>query len=156
VDKQMLKNKDFIGGLFFLIIGLICLVQGYRLSPGTLSAPGAGFFPFTLSLILVVLSLILFFKSLKTRLARMDGIIRIGTRWKHLLFALAVLITYGYAIKPVGYILCSFMMLVLLFKFVEGRSWRSALILSTSCTLISYVVFAKYLGVPLPRGILPF
>ena len=152
----MLKNKDFIGGLFFLIIGLICLIQGYRLSPGTLSAPGAGFFPFTLSLILVLLSLILFFKSLKTRLARMDGIIRIGTRWKHLLFALAVLIIFGYAIKPVGYILCSFMMLILLFKFVEGRSWRSALILSTSCTLISYVVFAKYLGVPLPRGILPF
>jgi hypothetical protein len=30
------------------------------------------------------------------------------------------------------------------------------LAISLICTAVSYIVFAKYLGVPLPRGVVPY
>jgi putative tricarboxylic transport membrane protein len=152
----MLREKNFIGALVFLAFGLFGTFEGYRLKPGTLSAPGAGFFPFYLGIIVTILSFILLFKVFMVKLASKEDFFKIGGRWKRLLFALALFVAYVYALKPVGFLICSFVLLILLLRVVEGRSWKSTLIISVICTVLSYFVFAKYLGVPLPKGVIPF
>ena len=152
----MLREKNITGAVIFLLIGLLSIFEGYRIKPGTLSAPGAGFFPFYLGAILFFLSIFLFFRSLKEKWAQKGEMIKIGGRWKRLLFGLAIFIGYAYAMKPVGYIVCSLLFLVLFLKVIEGRSWRSTFVISILCTLISYFVFSKYLGVPLPKGMIPY
>jgi putative tricarboxylic transport membrane protein len=152
----MFKNKNVIAALFFLLISLISLGQGYRIKIGSLSAPGAGLFPFYLGLFLFLVSLFLFLKSFKARPAGKEERIMFGRRWPQLLLALAVFVGYVVALKPLGYLICSLLFLVLFFKGIEGRSWRSTLVISVICTVVSYVVFAKYLGVPLPKGVLPY
>jgi putative tricarboxylic transport membrane protein len=152
----MLKEKNIIGAAFFFVIGLVSTLEGYRIKPGTISTPGAGFFPFYLGAILFVLSFFLFFKALRERRAREGGTVKMGRRWKRLLVGLAMFIVYVYALKPLGYIICGLLFLGLFVKIIEGRSWKSTLLISIICTLVSYVVFSKYLGVPLPKGIIPY
>lgn len=152
----MLKEKNFIGGLVFFFVGIFAVFEGWRIDPGTLSNPGAGFFSFALGIILSVLSVLLFYKGVKARFAETRNLVEIPGRWKRMLFSVALFASYSFALKSVGFIVCSFVLLVLLFRAVEGRSWRSTIFISITCTVVSFLVFAKYLDVPLPKGILPY
>lgn len=152
----MLREKNFIGALVFFFVGIFAVFEGWRINPGTLSSPGSGFFVFYLGIILSFLSILLFYKGVRSRFAETRNPIEIAGRWKRLLFGLALFVSYAFALKSVGFIICSFVLLILLFRVVEGRSWRSTLLISIICTVVSYLVFAKYLGVPLPKGIIPY
>jgi putative tricarboxylic transport membrane protein len=152
----MLKEKNFIGSLAFLPVSLFAVFEGYRLKPGSLSEPGAGFFPFYLGIILAALSLVLLLQVFGDRLTRKEDSFSIGERWGRLLFALALFPVYVYTVKPLGYVICSFVLMILLLRVVEGRGWKLTFMISVLCTVLSYVVFAKYLGVPLPMGLIPY
>lgn len=152
----MLKEKNFIGALVFFFVGIVAVFEGWRINPGTLSHPEAGFFVFYLGIILSFLSVILFYIGVKARFVGTRNPIEIAGRWEKLLFGLALFVSYAFVLKSVGFIICSFVLLILLFHVVEGRSWRSTLFISIVCTVVSYLVFAKYLGVPLPKGIIPY
>ena len=152
----MLREKNFIGSLVFLAVSLLAAFEGYRLKPGNLAEPGAGFFPFYIGIILAALSLVLLIQVLGTRLSRKEEPFAIGGRWGRLLFALALFPVYVYAVKPLGYLICSFVLMILLLRGVEGQSWKLTFVISVLCTVLSYVVFAKYLGVPLPMGVVPY
>ncbi len=152
----MPRNKDFLGALVFFFVGVFAGFEGYRLDPGTLSDPGAGFFAFYLGIILSLLSIPLFFKGVRASLAGDRNPVGRPGRWKRLLFAVALFVSYAFTLKSLGFVICSFVSLILLFRVVEGRSWRTTLIISMVCTVVSYFVFATYLGVPLPKGVLPY
>jgi putative tricarboxylic transport membrane protein len=151
----MWKDNDIIGSLVFLIFSLIGLFFGYRLPVGTPSKPGAGLFPFYLSVILLLLSLALFLKSLSKE-SKMRDIVKIGSRWKKLILSVIGLVAFAYVLKPVGFVLSSLFIFLLIMKFVEGRTWKITLVISISFTVIFYFVSVKYLNIPLPKGILPF
>lgn len=152
----MLREKNFIGALVFFFVGIFAVFGGWRMSPGTLSSPGAGFFAFYLGIILSFLSIPLFYKGVRSRFTETRNPIEIAGRWKRLLFSLALFVSYAFVLKSVGFIICSFVLLILLFRVVEGCSWKSTLLISIICTVVSYLVFAKYLGVPLPKGVIPY
>ena len=152
----MLKEKNIIGSLVFFFVGMFAVFEGWRINPGTFSNPGAGFFAFSLGIVLSILSILLFYKGIRSRFAETKNPIEISGRWKRLIFGVALFVSYAFALKSLGFIICSFILLILLFRMVEGRSWRSTLLISIICTVVSYLVFAKYLGVPLPKGIIPY
>lgn len=152
----MLREKNFIGAFVFFFVGTFAVFEGWRMNLGTLLNPGAGFFPFYLGIILSFLSILLFYKEVRSRFAETRNPIEIAGRWKRLLFALALFVSYAFALNSVGFIICSIVLLILLCRVVEGCSWRSALLISIICAVVSYLVFAKYLGVPLPKGIIPY
>jgi putative tricarboxylic transport membrane protein len=149
----MWKSNDIIGSLIFLIFSLIGFIYGYRLPRGTLFKPGAGFFPFYLSVILGILSLMLLFKSLMRKAGES---IQIGSRWKKLILSVLGLVAFAYILQPLGFVLSSILVFFLIMKFVEGRTWKLTLVTSISFTVFFYVVSVKYLSIPLPKGILPF
>lgn len=150
---SLVKHRDVIGALLFLGLGLIGLFFSYRLDRGTVANPGAGFLPFNLSMLLVALSLHLFFRSWRAPSATDEG----GrTRWKRLGLALAGLVAYAYVVNPLGFVISSILVLVLLLRFVEERPWALTLSIAVSFPVVLYIVSVKYLSVPLPRGILPF
>jgi putative tricarboxylic transport membrane protein len=67
--------------------------------------------------------------------------------WTGLYFA--VFKWLGYTIATAGYILA-------LTTFFHRGKWTANLLTSALYSFISYLMFAKLLDVPLPRGILPF
>lgn len=152
----MLKEKNIIGAIIFLFIGIVALCEGYRLSLGTLAAPGAGFVPFWTGLLLTFLSSALFIIALKAKWAQRGESVKFENRWPRVLIALMSMVIYGLSLKFIGFLICTFLLLLILLKGVEGRSWKSTVTISLICTVVSYIVFAKYLSVPLPRGMIPY
>jgi hypothetical protein len=66
---------------------------------------------------------------------------------------LAALTFYWFASEPLGFILSSFVMLAgLLYLFKVPRT--SAVLVAIAVSIATYQVFAIFLRVPLPRGIL--
>jgi hypothetical protein len=44
--------------------------------------------------------------------------------------------------------------MVFLLRAVEAQSWHRIIAIAAAAALLSYLVFARFLGVPLPTGVL--
>lgn len=152
------NKKDFASGLALLGVGLFLALQSIRLPLWGVSGPEAGFYPLTIAVIIVSLSLFLVLKSgvftgprgeEKPAPQGMDQI------HLHKVFAYLVLVLlYGILIEKVGFLITSAFLLFLILKFVERQGWKATLLVGVTSILISYLLFVYFLQVPLPRGFL--
>ena len=148
-----MNQRDLVASIVTLGIGLVGLWGMSRVPFGNLHQPAGAFFPVILSVLIILLSLGLLVSSARTKIKR--GLPALGERWKDLMPAVAALIAYVILVKPLGYVVCT-TLIILLFVRLEAGSWKAAVLLSFLCTLISYGVFKWYLMAPLPAGIIPF
>jgi len=65
---------------------------------------------------------------------------------------LVVLTAYTFLLDPLGYPLCTFLLVLFMLRATEPQRWTVALGMAALTAVGSYVVFAIWLGVPLPRG----
>jgi hypothetical protein len=125
------------------------------------SGPGAGFFPLIIGLIIVLLSLILLLqyflskrvRSKKEASAKNTLEQKRTTLGKVLPYALLMLL-YGLLMKNVGFFITTLLFLLIILRYVERRGWRSTLLVGLFTTVMSYLLFEYWLGVPLPMGFL--
>jgi putative tricarboxylic transport membrane protein len=146
-------KEDKISALGFLGMGVTALVTMHGLSFGTIREPGTAFFPVLVSILLILLSFSLLVRSL---MVRMKGTSQLWSdRWIKLIPSVAVLVSYAFLLKPLGYVVCTIPTLIFFAK-LERCSWKTTLLISFLCTSLSYIVFRWYLQSPLPKGIIPF
>lgn len=150
-------RADQFSSLFWLVLGLVVIILSYRLGLGTLTSPGPGFLPFWCALILSVLSLgVLFHRLLipsggePQRIRELWG----GVRWLRGVLVVLALLGYTLVFSNLGYLLSTLALLLFLFKTIEPQRWTVAIGGAVLASLISFVVFALWLDVQLPRGIL--
>jgi len=127
-----------------------------RLGLGTLTNPGPGFLPFWCALILSGLSCLVFLHRL---LARTEGETRKlrhlwkGARWLRGIYVVAALLAYTLLFTTLGYLLSTIALLLFLFKAIEPQKWAVAVGGAILASLVSFVLFALWLDVQLPRGV---
>ena len=152
------NKKDFASGLALLVVGLFLAFQSIRLPLWGASGPEAGFYPLTIAVIMVSLSLFLVLKSgILTRPRGEGKRVEQGMDRIHLhkVFAYLILVLlYGTLIEKVGFLITSALLLFLILKFVERQSWKTTLVVGVTSIVISYTLFVYFLQVPLPRGFL--
>jgi putative tricarboxylic transport membrane protein len=148
-----MKIYQIIGGLFWLIVGFFFCVGGIRLGFGAWHAPGAGFFPMVVSIILIILSFLTFSNSLSLQFEAYSFWKHSGS-WKTVGFVVACLLFYICALEFLGYLLTTFIFLSVLLRFVGKRGMLKTLIISGTACAASYYGFKVLLMVPLPTGIL--
>jgi hypothetical protein len=70
----------------------------------------------------------------------------------------ALLALFGYIVllEATGFVITTFIFLVVLFKIKERRRWVMPLILSFSTVGVSYLIFSVWLRLDFPRGPLGF
>jgi putative tricarboxylic transport membrane protein len=121
---------------------------------GTVRVPQTAFFPKTLALLLAVLSFILLIQALAgTETSRSSE--KIDTAgWFRIGATLATLAGFALVLEPLGYLVTTFLLMVLLLRAIEAQSWRKIIVVALATALISYAIFAWLLGVPLPSGVL--
>jgi hypothetical protein len=73
----------------------------------------------------------------------------------YVLVAAFTFVLYAFTVQTVGFVISTIAALLLLMRGLGGMSWTRAVIISAPAVTISYLGFLK-LGVPLPRGFLPF
>jgi hypothetical protein len=67
---------------------------------------------------------------------------------------LVLLAAYVLMLEPVGYPVCTFLLVLFMLRGADPHRWATALGLAAVAAVGSYVVFAIWLRVPLPPGLL--
>ncbi len=142
---------DRILGLGAMCLAIPVGVASWSFGVGTPKSPGPGFWPFLIALCIA---------GLGTSLAlRPDPTFRPssgeGSRWWSFGVALASLAVFVLVLEPLGYLVTTFGLLVIQFRWVEGRSWQTTVLTAGVAALVSFALFRVVLKVPLPVGIVP-
>ncbi len=144
-----------VSSIFWLILGLGVVYASYRLGLGTLTHPGPGFLSFWCGIILSVLSALVFIQG---GIARRQGNqtklrqLWMEAKWSKCIFLVLAMLVYVLTFSYLGFLLSTILLLIFLFKAIEPQKWFVAMGGAILASLISFIVFALWLDVQLPRG----
>ncbi len=146
-------KPDLPTGLLWLAAGAFVAWEGYDLGLGTTNDPGSGFVLFWAGLLLAALAAI----QLAQAAARpaVTGLADLwrDVRWWKPAYAVVLLAIYAMALLPVGFLVSTVAFLLVLLLTVDRNPPATAVTVAVTATAICYLVFDKWLGVGLPRGI---
>jgi hypothetical protein len=128
------------------LIGLAGLVGALKLGLGQLTQPGPGLWPFVVSVVITVLSVVL---ALTGRHGTdTEKFSRAGV-----LTAIAVLtlVLLAFALPLIGFEIPSLLLTFVWLRFLGKESWRSSIVISVGTVVAFYVLFVLLLQIPLPR-----
>ena len=148
-----MRSNIAVATMLLALAGYIFLAAS-ALPFGTLRVPQTAFFPKTLALLLAVLALVLLAQTLigNETLRHSEKIDTAG--WFRIGATLVTMAGFALALEPLGYLVTTFLLMVLLLRAIETQSWRKVIAVALATSLISYAIFAWLLGVPLPAGVL--
>jgi putative tricarboxylic transport membrane protein len=148
-EVAAMVRRDVVVAALALVFSVAALYESAKLPFGTIHKPGEGFFPFWISAVLFLLGLCLLFQALTSRSSTArEGSGRVAT----VAALLVVLAAYTFLLDPLGYPLCTFLLVVFMLRATDPQPWTVALSMAAITAVGSYVVFAIWLSVPLPRG----
>jgi hypothetical protein len=150
---DVMKAYDQGSSLFWLLLSIYVFVESLRLGVGSLSAPGMGLMPFGASGLLGIVSILLFLQT-SFRKERVKGEAPFyEIFWKRVLFFIIIVSLYAIFLDKAGYLISTFLLLILLLLNVERpQAWR-VLVFSFLVTVITYYIFSKWLKCALPYGL---
>lgn len=150
-----MKVSDFTLALMLLALAAAMVVGATSFPPMPGQAFGPRLFPNLVATGFVLCALVLIGRAAKARAIKLaivtpDWWSEPGRRG-NLAILLGSIVAYTLLVERVGFVLTTFAMLVLLMKRL-GAGWRATLIASFLGTLVTYLLFAYWLRVPLPNG----
>lgn len=150
-----MRKTDQSSSLFWLAIGIGTALSSLKYGIGTFHEPGPGFITFFAGAILIILSLGLFFSSLRGQEGR-SGLKNLwaGLETGKVLYVIVLLVAYLFLLKPAGFLMSTFFLLFLLFRVKGSYGLKTIFLLSSLVTLGSYIIFEIWLKAQLPKGIL--
>jgi putative tricarboxylic transport membrane protein len=129
-----------------LLLGAAGAVGSVQLGLGEVTAPGAGAWPFAISVVIIVCSLALliggkrFFDAEK--FSRNSVIVAVG-----LLTLVALVVALPYVGFEIPCILLCFVWL----RFLGGEKWVTSIVVAVGITVAFWLIFILALRIPLPR-----
>jgi putative tricarboxylic transport membrane protein len=150
-------KKNLLSGIFFFIFGLLLAFESLELSIWTEFGPSEGFFPLTIAVVTIGLSLAIIIKSFTSpvlqereeSLERPDK--KAVSKFRVISYALLMLL-YALLMEAVGFLITSSLFVIFILRYVEGRSWKKAILIGLTSTILGYLIFVYSLKVPLPKG----
>ncbi len=149
-----MKRANLATAIGLLLLAGFILFESRQLSFGTFRVPHTGFYPKILTGLLLLLSLACLAQTLRdetidrpTEKIPADGWFRIGA-------TLATLIGFAVVLEWLGFLLSTFLLMVLLLRAIEAPKWPKVIVVALATAALSYGLFAWLLGVPLPAGVL--
>ena len=144
-----MTRRDALAVVMALVFGAVAAYQSAKLPFGTVHSPGQGFFPWWTSILVSLLALVLLFHALTSR----SPVAQKGAgRIAKVVQLLVVLSAYTFLLDPLGYPLCTFLLVLFMLRVTDPQRWTLALSMAAITAIGSYIVFAMWLSVPLPRG----
>jgi hypothetical protein len=148
------KRYDRTCSIIFLIFALIVIWQSFLMPVGRLSKPGPGFLPLWVGIILALLSAFLWIEAGLRKSAPVQVQFLTGEgRWSSALFTVGSLLAYALLIEFLGFIICTLLLLIFLFRFVGNQKWWLVFTETVLVTIVTHVIFKVGLKVQLPIGL---
>ncbi len=139
-----------LGICFLILIGSLGIWQAYRLPLGSLKNPGAGLFPFWISLILCGLGVLSLMNLIVDRGRVKPVSWPMPPAWKRIGFGLLFFTVYALILEPLGYVFSTILLMLLFSKIIFQKSWLQSALLGFLAVLASYSLFVWLLGMRLP------
>ena len=144
-------KRAAVAWLFFVLIALVAFYEALKLPFGRASAPGAGFFPAVLAVLLAAVALAGLIAALRGGEQEGEASRLV---WKKNILTVTALLAFAFIFEYVGYLVTTFLFVAFLLRIVERKSWAQAGAVALSASLVSYIIFGLLLGAPLPAGFL--
>jgi putative tricarboxylic transport membrane protein len=115
------------------------------------NGPGPAFLPFWLGLVMAVLATLLLVGAARRRepgepwLPRGEGLARIA-------IVLGATIAYVALLSVLGMTIATALFLIVLVRWPDRRPWLTAIAVGVAVAALNYVVFTRWLRVPMPTG----
>ena len=149
-----MRVSDTAIGLSLIIFACAVLVHVQSFPKLDNGYPGPALFPRVLAVLFICCGIGLVIQGIRKRekLFKLDlGAITL-TGWINILFVLGTVVCYIFFAEYVGFLIFSFVLLMILMKWLKVKTVPS-LVMSVIVTLAIYLLFAKILLVPLPWGL---
>ncbi|WP_316568225.1 tripartite tricarboxylate transporter TctB family protein [Neobacillus sp. YIM B06451] len=144
-----MENKfDRIASVLFLAVGLAFAVGSKKLAASAYgSSVGPDIFPFSLGVLLILLSIRLFYETFKRK---NSGGKKEKIHYKPFLIIFAATIIYALTLEIIGYVITTFVFLFVCFQVMERSKWVVSLIISAIFSYGVYFMFVEVLKGTLP------
>jgi putative tricarboxylic transport membrane protein len=148
-----MRSDIAVAAILLALAGYIFLAAN-ALPFGTARVPQTAFFPKTMAVLLAILSLVVLAQALARTKTTFDSD-KIGSAgWFRIGATLATLAGFALVLERLGFLLSTFLLMVCLLRAIEAQSWGKIIAVALATSLITYGLFARLLGVPLPAGVL--
>ena len=145
--------------LFWLVFAVVMGQQASRLPMGEMREPGAGFFPLLIAVLTGLLALLALIESLKGKPAepcQEEDRSEEPFRWWSLAIILVTLVAYALTLEKIGFMVNTFIFMLLLVRYVEPQTWTKSLVAALITAVTSELFFNTLLSAQIPQGILGF
>jgi len=150
-----MRHLDVYSSVFWLVFSIYIAVESYRLGLGKWDDPGPGYFPFGAALLFACMAFVVFVRSLSIGpVSKTDAGQRY--RWQNVILVLIAMVLYTLLLNSIGFVLCTFLIVVFFVKVVALRRWTSSIMMALCMSIGSYLLFSFFLKAPLPKGFFLF
>ena len=144
-----------VASILVFLFGGITMLLSLQLPLGTLRMPGSGLFPLGLGLILMGLAAC---QILQPRLRAAasaksggGGGTADGSAHRVLVF-LGIMALATALLDLLGFPLVAFLLMLALLQLLGARRWRDSALIALLTAGASYILFVRWLQIPLPKG----
>ena len=148
-----MKRESIICG-FWLLLSIYLSVESYRFGFSTANRPGPGFFPFIAAGGIGVIAALRLIGSVRAGVSTENSHLGIAGEAKLVLYVVAGMTGYAFLLEPLGFFLCTLLLVAFYLKVIAGRGWPVTLIFASAVALTSHIFFDVLLRAELPRGVL--
>ena len=144
----MNKKFDTVAGIAFLLVGILFFIESQKISDSAYgSSVGPKIFPMGLGLILIALSIRLLYETFKIKT---EGTVKESLQYKKFIIIFVSAIAYAFLLEKIGYVVSTFLFLLIAFQTVERGKIIYSIIISTIFSVGVYIMFSELLGGSLP------
>jgi putative tricarboxylic transport membrane protein len=160
--RRGIEDEFMIAAIALFGFGAATALASLSLPIGTLRAPGSGFFPLVLGLVLAALSVaqgVTLYRAQLER-ARSEPLSpaapaspTLGDDTRRVLLFLGAAAGAVALLPLLGYAFASLVLMLSLLRILGLVSWPLVAAISAATALACYLVFVRVLGIPLPSGL---
>jgi len=150
-----MRRHDLLSSTLWFCAGLFITLYAPQFDLGTASAPGSGFMSFLAGMIMCIFSAVTFGQAYFSQDRKSEKLWE-NVQFQKLIVVVFSLLIYTYFLDVVGFLICTFLLILFLIRFVGSESWLKSIIGAILTSSLCYLLFDKWLQASLPRGVLGF
>jgi len=146
-----MKRLNQATSLSLIGLSILIITSSLKIGVGNLQAPGPGFLGFLASILLLVLSFVIFIQDSKRGVGE-----KASFGWENLskpsIITVALCI-YAFIFDTLGFLLSSFILMTIMLLISSPKRWYYHMFVAFIIVNVSYLVLCKLLRVVFPVGI---
>lgn len=149
-----MKWLNLTSSIFLVCLSIVICFASIKLGIGEPRNPGMGFMPFLASSLSFFLSLVVLIRNLTERNESRDKeAVLTRKKFQKPIILIIGLFGYTFLFNMLGFIFTTFLLIFLTLFIFDPKKWYLHIVIGAIAVNLSFLIFCKWLQVPLPTGI---